>query len=204
MAKISIAFCIVLCVALMYIASPTAGAKTTYLVSVDTSPLYGQLGDIDIQFNPGTLGNPLPASLYISNFSTDGMLAPTSTNTGDVAGNSLGSSVVMQNDTAYNDVYQGLTYGNAFSFNATLTGPALSPTSPFPASSTGLFLSLYDASGTTSLLTTNPADSIVNIAVNTDGSTTVTPYADANGVFRATATLTPSISSIPEPSRLTW
>lgn len=172
-------------------------AQVVYHVTVDTSPIAGISGNLDFQFNPAG-GDALDASVGITNFSTDGTLAATSTNTGDATGTLPGPPVIIRNTDGFNDLYQGFIYGQSFSFDATFDGLALSPVAPIPSSGSGLAVSLYDAAATQNFLTTSPDGSVIHLDINQDGSTSVTPFADSIGVFRASATLVPA--SVPEPS----
>ena len=49
------------------------------------------------------------------------------------------------NSTIYNDIFQGLTFGNSLEFDVTLTGLALTPNMPLPMSGSTFAFSLYDA-----------------------------------------------------------
>ena len=172
----------------------TAGrAQVTYFVTVDTSPLNGTLGNLDLQFNPGGL-DALGASVTITNFLSDGLLASSATTTGGASG-TLPGPVTIANSSGFNDLFQGITFGNSLSFDATFFGPALSPTPPLPTSGSVFALSLYNAAGTAPLLTTSPVGSLLHIATHPNGSTSETGFPDPEGVVRATA-------FIPEPGTL--
>jgi hypothetical protein len=197
MKMIRVLTCTILCVFLIWLLAEPGKTQVTYVVSVDTSPVNGLSGSLDFQFNSAG-SDALPASLSITHFLTDGILAPTSVDTGSVTGSLPGPTVIFRNDDGFNDLFQNITFGNAVSFYATFDGPALSPTTPFSTSGTGFALSLYDNPITQNLLTTNPDGSLLDIAINPDGSTLATSYPDGGGIVRASATLLSTAT--PEPS----
>ncbi len=105
----------------------TASASAdTYLVSVDTSSISGISGSLDFNFTPG-IYQAQATSLQILGFSSDGTLASSPVLTGDVSG-TLPSIVTFDNETGYNDYFDGFTYGSTLSFDVNLYGPALSST----------------------------------------------------------------------------
>ena len=172
----------------------TAGrAQVTYFVTVDTSPLNGTLGNLDLQFNTGGIDSR-GASVTITNFLSDGLPASSAAHTGGASG-TLPGPVTIANSGGFNDLFQGFTFGNRFRFDATFTGVALSPTPPLPTSGSVFALSLYNAAGTEPLLTTSPDGSLLHIAIHPGGSTSTTSFPDESGVVRATAV-------IPEPGTL--
>lgn len=168
----------------------------SYQVSVNTSTLSGQGGNLDFQFNPGGIGAE-SATATITNFQMiGGILSQPAVLTGDAVG-SLPGTLTLDNGTAYNDAFQGFTYGNRFGFLLTLSGQALdSPGGTFGSS---FALSLYDAAGITPLLTTDPNGSVLTVNLNTSGTTTAQtfPQSPTNSTPVATATL---VSPVPEPS----
>jgi hypothetical protein len=116
--------------------------------------------------------------------------------TGDATG-SLPGTLILDNGTAYNDAFQGFTFGNSFKFLLTLSGQAIdNPGGTFGSS---FALSLYDATGTTPLLTTDPNGSVLTVNLNASGSTSVEtfPQSSTNSMPVAVAT-----SAVPEPSSL--
>ena len=104
-----------------------------YHFTVDTSSLQGQSAYLDFQFNAGGSDptmTALPATMAITDWQTDGALSfqplPPA---GDVTGSLPGGSLVIGNDSsnARNEFTQYLTFGTSLSFNALLSGPALTP-----------------------------------------------------------------------------
>lgn len=168
-----------------------------YQVNVDTSGLTGQAGNLDFQFNPGGF-DAEAATATVTNFqATGGVVSQPAMLAGDAAG-ALPGMLTLDNGTAYNDVFQGFTYGQGFKFLLTLSGPALdSPGGTFGSS---FALSLYDAAGVTPLLTTDPNGSVLTVDLNADGTTPAVtfPQSPTNGTPAVVATRV-----VPEPASLT-
>ena len=144
-----------------------ARADLTLSLSVDTSSLKGQSGYLDIEFNPGD-SSAEAATAIVTNFQTiGGILAQPPILTGDASG-SLPGTLTLDNGTAYNDVFQGFTFGNSFGFNLTLSGPAID--SPGGTVGSAFALSLYAADGITPLLTTDPNGSVSTVYLNANGT----------------------------------
>jgi hypothetical protein len=178
-------------------ASIASAAPITYDVTVDSSSISGTAGSFDFEFNPGPLVTQA-ASAQILNFTSNGTLAGSPVLTGDVAG-SLPGTVTFDNGTAFNDYFEGFTYGSTLSFQVSLFGPALSsPDGTSTSGSTFAFSMFSDAAGTMPVLTNDTVDGFAfTIDVNLDGSTTV-----ANS--SAQTTVTPATTpSVPEPGTLT-
>src|SRR5271167_1869180 len=178
-------------------ASMASAAPITYDVTVDSSSISGTAGSFDFNFNPGPLVTQA-ASLQILSFASDGALAGSPTLTGDVAG-ALPATLTFDNGTAFNDYFEGFTFGSTLSFQISLFGPALS--SPDGTSTSGsrfAFSMFSDAAGTIPALTTDTIDGFAfTVDVNLDGTTTVTDLSSQTEVgLAATAT------TIPEPSGL--
>lgn len=175
---------------------PVQAGFVTYMVSVDTSAINGQNGNLDFQFNPGN-SSAEAAIATVTNFLTmGGSLSQPATLTGDAVG-SLPGTLTIGNSTSYNDIFQVFTYGKRFTFQLTLSGQAIdSPGGTFGSS---FALSLYDAAGMTPLLTTDPNGSILTLNLNADGSTLAEtfPQSPTNSTPVAIA-----INTVPEPSSL--
>jgi hypothetical protein len=169
--------------------------SATYLVDVNTNAIAGQAGNLDFQFNPGG-ASAESATATVTNFqSVGGVLSQTATLTGDASG-SLPGTLTLNNGTAYNDVFQGFTYGSNFDFVLTLSGPAFD--SPGGSFGSSFALSLYDAAGVTPLLTTDPNGSVLTVDLNVNGTISVLtfPQSSTNSIPVA------SVNSVPEPSSL--
>jgi hypothetical protein len=181
--------------ALLCCASMASAAPVTYDVSVDTSSISGTAGSLDFNFNPGPLATQ-PASAQILDFMSDGMLAGSPTLTGDVAG-ALPGTVTFDNGTAFNDYFEGFTYGSTLSFQVSLYGAALSSPDGTSTSGSAFAFSMFsDAAGTIPALTTDTANGFAfTVGVSLAGTTAV-----ANS--SAPTTVTPVTPTVPEPGTL--
>ena len=169
--------------------------SVTYLVNVNTNAIAGQAGNLDFQFNPGGLGSEFATATVTSFQTSGGLLSQPATLTGDASG-SLPGTLTLDNGTAYNDVFQGFTFGSKLDILLTLSGPALN--SPGGSSGSSFALSLYDAAGVTPLLTTDPNGSVLTVDLNVNGTVSVLtfPQSSTNSIPIA------SVSSVPEPASL--
>lgn len=165
----------------------------TYDVTVDTTSVSGTAGSLDLNFNPGPLVTQA-ASLQILDFASDGTLDGSPMLTGDASG-ALPGAVTFDNGTAFNDYFEGFTYGNTISFDVSLYGPALSsPDGTSTSGSTFAFSMFSDSAGTIPALTTDTTDGFAfTVDVNLDGTTTVTNFSSQTGVVPQ------GVSSVPEP-----
>lgn len=186
----------------LLLGSNRASAQTlqaVFSVRVDTSPLNGVSGNLDLQFNQGGSGTYKPMWVEILDFQTDGIVDPLfRTSAGGVSG-SLGGSpnLKLQNTSTFNDLFQGFTFGNSLRFKAQFTGGSGSPPQPYTSGS-AFTLGLYDVSGFTPQLTTSPDGSILHIDLTADGDWVTQTFDDGTGIFRATV----SPGNVPEPG--TW
>ena len=155
---------------------------------MNTTSLIGTTGSLDFNFNPGPL---VTQSAYaeILNLIGGGVSGAASL-TGNASG-SLPGTVTLDNGAAFNDYFQGFTYGSSLMFQVSLYGPALSaPNGTASSGSTFAFSLFSDLAGTVPAFTTDTTDGFgYLIDVNLDGSTTVTNY-----LYQTTA--------VPEPSTL--
>jgi spore coat protein U-like protein len=174
-------------------ASMASAAPITYDVTVNTSSISGTAGSLDFEFNPGPLVTQA-ADLQIINFTSNGTLAGSPALTGDVAG-ALPTTLTFDNGTAFNDYFEGFTYGSTLSIRVSLFGPALSsPDGTSTSGSTFAFSMFSDAAGTIPALTNNTTEGFAfTIGVNLDGTTTVTN-------FSPQTTVVPETVSVPAPS----
>jgi hypothetical protein len=178
---------------------PCRADSITYDVTVNTFGLNGLAGNLDFQFNPGAAA-ALAATATVTNFQTvGGIPAGTSTPTGDASG-VLPGTLTLDNGTAFNDLFQGFTYGSNFTFDLTLSGPAVGGTGSSVGSA--FALSLLDSTGTLPLLTTDPNGSVLTIKVNPDGSTSVLTFPQAvdSSIHAASASVVGA--AVPEPMSL--
>jgi hypothetical protein len=161
--------------ALLLLSGSNLSASVIYLVKVDTTAISGQSGNLDFQFNPGNIDSQA-ATASVNSFSTSGTLGNPAIVTGDVtpANASLPASFTLGNSTGFNDVFQPITFGTTVSFLVTLGGAALNSPNGTSTSGSVFAFSLYDAAGTTPLLSSAADGSVVDLAVNLNGSTTAT------------------------------
>jgi hypothetical protein len=153
-----------------------SAATITYNVTVDTSSVAGTAGSLDLNFNPGPLVVQ-PASLQISNFSTDGSVGSGAVLTGDVSG-SLPSGLTFDNGTAFNDYFGTFTYGSTLSFSLIFSGEALNAPDGMATSGSTAALSMFsDPGGSSPVLTNDTADGFAfTINVNLDGATRINGF----------------------------
>jgi hypothetical protein len=172
----------------------------TYNVTVNTSSVSGAAGSLDFNFNPGPLITQ-SASLQILNFTSDGTLVSCAANvqafcpTGDVSGQ-LPATLTFDNGTAFNDYFDGFTFGNTISFAVSLFGPALTSPGGATSGSAFVFSMFSNPAGTVPVLTSDVTDGFAFTAnVNLDGTTTATNYSLQTSVV-------PQAGSVPEPNSI--
>jgi hypothetical protein len=177
----------------------SANADLTFTVSVDTSPLSGQSGYLDLQFNPGDSSAEF-ATATVTLFQTSGgILAQPAALTGDAAG-SLPGALTLDNGTVYNDIFQGFTFGSSFGLTLTLSGPAID--NPGGTAGSAFALSLYASDGVTPLLTTDPNGSVATVFLNPNGTASAETFARSQTESTPAAIVT-AVNAVPEPSTLT-
>jgi hypothetical protein len=156
----------------------------TYQVYVNTAAIAGQSGYLDFQFNPGN--NAQAAFAELLNFnSAGGSLSGSPLTAGNVTGN-LPGAVTLGNTAAWNDYFQGFTFGNQIHFTVRLDGPALKSPDGTSGGGSDFAFSMFAADQVTPLLTNDPNGFAMTAKVMTDGTTA--------------ANYGPSTSPVPEPS----
>jgi hypothetical protein len=182
-------------VSFLCFASMASAVPITYDVTVDTSTISGTAGSFEFQFNPGPLVTQ-SASLQILNLAGNGTLAGSPALTGDVAG-ALPATLTFDNGTAFNDYFEGFTYGSTLSFQVSLFGPALSSPNGTSTSGSRFAFSMFsDAAGTIPVLTTDTTNGFAfTVDVNLNGTTAVTN-------FSSQTTVVPATGIVPEPGTL--
>lgn len=155
-----------------------AYADVVVQVDANTSPLFGDTGSVDFQFNPGA--DSQAAMVLISNFSTDGSFARTQQDTGDVMGGPITSPIMINNTLADNEDFETFTFGNSLKFDLTFSGPAVNAPNGTSLSTSVFTFSIFsDPAGTIPALTSNPNGNVATATVNLDGSVTpvsLSPY----------------------------
>jgi len=168
--------------------APAWAGPITYHVSVDTSSIAGTAGSLEFQFNPGPLSSQ-PASLQILNFASNGTLAGAPQTFGDVSGGPLPSTVTFDNGGAFNDYFDGFTFGSSLAFDITLFGPALTAPNGTATSGSAFGFSMFsDPDGTIAALTSDPTGLALRIDVLLNGTSSVTSFSPEAAV------------AVPEPS----
>jgi len=204
--RLGLRFVVHLCfaVALATLCFAVPGQATViYLVTVDTSAINGVSGNLDFQFNPGGPSSQ-SAFVTISSFSSaGGALGGAPAITGDVTG-TLPGPVTIDNGTNFNDYFQPFTFGTSFQFQLLLDGPAIQSPNGIATSGSSFGLSLFDATGSATFLTTEPNGFVGTADINLDG--TVTPRVFPPSVLGGTpvVTFTAATPGVPEPSTFTF
>jgi len=160
----------------------------TFQVSVNTTLPAGTTGSLAFDFIDG---GPPSNSVTISAFSSNGVLG-SPTLTGDAAG-SLPGTVTIGDSSFFNEYLTDFKFGTTLSFSLSMTNvPPGSGSLPDEFS-----LYLLDSSASNSVVTTSdPTGADALFAAGSDGSLSV--YTST----REATTVTPVVSSIPEPSCL--
>ena len=114
-------------------AKVSAAPFVSYKVTVDTSSLKGQSGDIDLQLDPNSDTNDPLAYATVENFTTDGTLNPSVSDPytgliGDVSGVLPGKVYFDNGETTngpsvFNDYCENITFGTNISFTVVFSGP---------------------------------------------------------------------------------
>ncbi len=171
-----------------------ARAQLAFNVNPDTSGLNGTSGLLafDLTDGDGAVNN----SATVHAFSTDGTLASGgNSNTGGATGN-LPGDLSLTDSAFFNESARGLTLGNNFSFQLSLTNH-------FAGSSPDEFaVFLLDPTGTNSLVSTNDptgANALFVVDLTGSGSGSLSVFNALNAGIEVT--ITPA--GVPEPGTLT-
>lgn len=169
-------------------------SAASFFITADTSSVAGTHGYIDLQFNPGDTTTQA-ATANILNLEADGgMLDYTSVQiSGDVT--TSPGLITENNDTPYNDYFQGLTYGTSLSFLVILSGPAIDNPDGVSTAGSTFGVGFYD-SGSNSILTDDASGFAGEVNINLDGTTTPVTFLYGGELSVAT------IQLVPEPSTL--
>jgi hypothetical protein len=116
-----------------------ANADNQYHVVLDTTKLVGS-GWLDLQFNPGQAG-ATAAFADLTHFSGQLPFGQSPVLTGSVTGN-LNNHAAFSNQSAYNDLFQAVNFGQVLSFDLRFSGAFLNTAGSF---GTSFGLSLYGA-----------------------------------------------------------
>jgi hypothetical protein len=185
----------------VYSAVPAWAGPLTYSVTIETSAINGTSGNLDLQFNPGAMPGTQLATAAVEGFSSDGTLVGAAVLTGDVTG-ALPGTVSFDNQTAFNDDFQAIDFGNTIQFELVLSGPAVLTPDGISTSGSTFGVGLWDSAGINPLLTSDPDGFVGVVNINLDGSGTPTTFlTDAGGP--AAVTFTPEETpAVPEPGSI--
>jgi len=172
----------------------------SYLVTINTSAVAGTSGNLDLQFNPGVLPGTQLATASVQSFSTNGTLG-TATLTGNVTG-TLPGTLSFDNQTAFNDDFQGIVFGSTIQFDLLLSGPAVLAPDGISVAGSSFGIGLWDSTGLNPLLTSDPNGFAGIVNLNLDGTgTTITFLTNSGGP--PVVTFTPEVTpAVPEPGSI--
>jgi len=172
----------------------TSGAAkaATYSVNIDTSSIAGTTGSVDFQWNLGAVNSLLTAS--VASFSNGSTLTggPTLLSGAFTGSLASGNSLNFDGASAFNYVYQDMTFGSSISF--TLTLPDAAPAQSDPTSDSGFFVAVLDANQASALTTTSAANQALAFTLQASSAPTFEAYTSL-------ATIA-SVSPVPEPATL--
>jgi hypothetical protein len=178
----------ILAVTLFVTAVSAAHADVVVQVNANTSPLFGDTGSVDFQFNPGF--DSQAATVLISNFSTDGTFAGTQMDVGAATGGPITKPITISNTDADNEDFETFSFGHTLNFDLTFSGPAVDAPNGTSLSTSLFNFSIYsDQAGTIPALTSNPNGIAATVTINLDGTVSA-------------ASLSPFVA-VPEPG-YTW
>lgn len=177
--------------------SSGARAQATYHVTTNTTGLSSQKGFLDFQFAKGNAFDSLDAFATLTNVVTDGTLDSTSVLNGAASGILPGPASVGNTDPGgFNDLFQGITFGNTVSFDVTFTGDAVNALLPSSFGSSFAY-TLFAGDGVTAL-NTGPVGAALVINLDPGAQLSAASYAPTtNGGPAVTAT---SAAPVPELS----
>jgi hypothetical protein len=160
--KISLAAAAILAPALL-------SADSLYSVIVNTAPIQGQSGYLDFELGSGP--NAPLASVSVTQFSTNGSLAPGRDQvTTGVAGR-LPASVTLTNSTQFVDYFAGFQFGTQLSFTLNVMN--------FPATSNSgntFAFGLYGADGATPLGANDGFGNSLLVQINPNGTSSIQSF----------------------------
>jgi hypothetical protein len=168
-----------------------ASADSQYHVVLDTTKLVGS-GWLDLQFNPGQAG-ATSAFADLTHLSSKYPFGDSPILTGLVTGD-LSSKAVFSNQSAYNDLFQALNFGQVISFDLRFSGAFLNTPGSF---GTSFGLSLYGADQV-SLLGNPDAVSGSLLTFELMPAATAGQFGQVTPIVFDNAML--SVSAVPEPS----
>jgi hypothetical protein len=176
---------------LLLISASYLDASVIYKITMNTTSLNTQSGNLDFQFNAGN-SDAQAATATVSAFTSNGTVGSPAQLSGDVtpANAALPGTFTLGNTAQFNDLFQPFTFGTTLSFFVTLGGPAVDSPNGTSQSGSTFGFSLYNAAGDTPLLTTAADGTVVDISINPGARVSTSSQTGA------------SISAVPEPGTL--
>ena len=143
-------------------------------IDIDTTPLAGTAGYLDLQLNPGA-ADALPLQARISDFSTDAWLGGVLTD--GAASGSLAGTLVLDNVSALNAWLQELIFGNRLAFRLAIDD------APDSGSGTRFATLLWDADFNALLAAAGDYSALrIDVAPDTGSTIGASPYVSVNAV----------------------
>jgi hypothetical protein len=162
----------ILAVTLCLAAGSSAFADVVAQVDANTGSISGMLGSVDFQFNGGALSYQ-PATVLISDFTTDGTFGGTLQDFGDVTGGPIPGPITISNTDADNEHFETFRFGNSLEFDLTFSGPTVTaPNGTSLSTSVFTFSMFSNTAGTIPVLTPNPSGAAATVTVNLNGTLT--------------------------------
>jgi hypothetical protein len=172
-------------------ASAQQAANDLYHVVIDATHLAGS-GWLDLQFNPGQDSAPLAFAnlVHFQGAVTPGEVAQVA---GSVSGHFGGRDLLFTNNTAYNDLFQAVQFGQKISFDIHFSGPFKTADSTIGSS---FGLALYGADQATAIGNGDAASgSLLSFSLTPANGT---QFGASNAVVYDSALI--SVNAVPEPS----
>lgn len=174
------------CLALVIFCFASAEVSaSSYAVSIDTSALFGQSGQLVFEFIDG---GPASNSVTLSGFATDGALG-ISSSSGGVSGSLISTLIMNDTDPLLNEYVAAISLGNHLHFTLATTenAPQLPDSSP-----DGFSFYILDALGASLTSTVDPAglNALITLEIDEAGAS-ITPYSGASPTVPITVTPVP-------------
>jgi hypothetical protein len=130
--------------ALVFLTAGPVRASVSYIITVNTSAVAGTTGFLDFQFNPSNITSQA-ATATVAGFSGGGPFGAAQ-NAGNVTGTLvLPGTLVLTNSTPLNESFQAFTFGQSFSFELTLSGPAVDTPNATATAGSSFGIGLYNS-----------------------------------------------------------
>ena len=147
----------------LFCSSQAWAGLIAFNVGVNTSAVAGQSGFVDFTFLSGSAAAPA-ATATVTNFTRVGGSLGAAVLSGNATG-ALPGVLTLGNAGGFNDIFQAVTFGTQYAFQASVNTPAPN------GSNVGsrLSVSLYAADGVTPLLTVDPGGNLYGFPVQCSG-----------------------------------